>query len=129
MVLDIECCYSRNQSAGGGNPATLAKGIVAKDSTAAVRVSLHPITRILSRWLDRPIVSTSANLAGEVECYSLEEVRKSFLQCHPERSLKSEADGSIAFLDGGKLKKCPPSTIVKIVNGKIKVLRQGEIRL
>ncbi len=119
MVLNVAPCHSHEN----GNPAALAKGIVAKDGTVAVRVSSHPLARILSRWLGQPIVSTSANLAGEGECYSLEEVKKQF-GCHPERS-----EGSIVLLDGGRLKKQKPSTIVKIVNGKIKILRQGEIKI
>lgn len=104
-------------------PNGLAKGIVAKDGTVAIRVSGNKMARKLSRGLGRPLVSTSANLAGEVECYSLEEVKRHF-GCHSERS-----EESLVLLDGGKLKKQKPSTIVKIVNGKIKILRQGEIKI
>lgn len=97
-------------------PNQLSKGIVAKDGTVAIRVSSNKMARELSRELGAPLVSTSANLAGEDECYSINDAKKSF-------------SNSVMFLDGGRLKKQKPSTIVKIIDGKIKILRQGEIKL
>jgi len=94
----------------------LAKGTVAKDGTVAVRVSSNKTARELSLALGAPIVSTSANLAGEGECYSVDDAKKSFFD-------------SVVFLDVGRLKKQKPSTIVKIENSKIKILRQGEIKI
>lgn len=105
----------------------LAKGIVAKDETVAVRVSGNKMARELSRRLGQPIVSTSANLHGNGECYSLSEVRKHF-GCHSDPALDA-VEESLVMLDGGVLEKRKPSTIVKIVNGKIKILRQGEIKI
>lgn len=96
----------------------LAKGVMAKDKTVAIRVSGGKIARALSRRLGRPIISTSANLAGGGECYSVPEVKKQ-LGRQPE----------ILILDGGRLKKRKPSTIAKIKDGRVEVLRQGSIKI
>ncbi|MEK9182920.1 MAG: L-threonylcarbamoyladenylate synthase [Patescibacteria group bacterium] len=120
MILNVLSSHSHEAcpraASGNGNSAFLAKGIVAKDGTVAIRVSSNKMARELSRGLGAPLVSTSANLAGEGECYSVNNAKKSF-------------SDSVIFLDGGRLKKQKPSTIVKIENGKIKILRQGEIKL
>ncbi|MEK7508698.1 MAG: L-threonylcarbamoyladenylate synthase [Patescibacteria group bacterium] len=127
LVLGI-----RNQESG---IREVAKGVVGQDKTVAIRVSGSKIARDLSHQLGRPIISTSANLAGGEECYSLDEVRQSLRLCHSEPSVASPersegaSEESLLFIDGGRLKKIKPSTIVKIKNEKIEVLRQGAIEL
>ncbi len=46
--------------------------------SVAVRVSDHPLVVSLSRWLGRPIVSTSANTAGQEPARTLSEARGYF---------------------------------------------------
>ncbi|MBI2484711.1 threonylcarbamoyl-AMP synthase [Candidatus Uhrbacteria bacterium] len=89
----------------------LAKGVVAKDGTIAIRVSRHAVARALSRRLKVPIVSTSANRAGEPPVFS-------------PHDLSFSLD---AVVDAGKLRQRKPSTIVRIVEGKIVILRQGKL--
>ncbi|KKW36919.1 MAG: Sua5/YciO/YrdC/YwlC family protein [Candidatus Giovannonibacteria bacterium GW2011_GWA2_53_7] len=91
----------------------LARGIIAKDGTIAVRVSSDSTARALSRGLGRPIVSTSANKAGEPSLHDV-----------------SHLDFKVDFvLDVGRLPLRRPSTIVRIVEGDMTVLRQGGLRL
>ena len=46
--------------------------------TVAVRVSDHPVVASICRAFNRPIVSTSANFAGEPEIRSTEDLRRQF---------------------------------------------------
>ena len=92
--------------------------LVVQDNTIAVRVSSHPIAQALSHELNVPIVATSANLAGEPPCYDIESVKKQF---------SSQILQPDLYLDGGVLQVRQPSTIVKEENGRIVILRQGEI--
>ncbi|MEK7158727.1 MAG: L-threonylcarbamoyladenylate synthase [Patescibacteria group bacterium] len=84
----------------------------------AVRMSSHPIPPLLARALGRPIVSTSANVSGEKACYTLQEVRKQLAS--------RKMDG---WLDGGRLRRRPPSTIVDWMQGTPTITRQGTIRI
>lgn len=98
------------------------KRVVAKDKTVAIRVSSNKIAQNLSRRLGRPLVSTSANLSGKGECYSVSEV-KAMLKIE-EKRLK------IAIIDGGRLKKQKPSTIVMVKkDGEVEVIRQGSLKI
>jgi L-threonylcarbamoyladenylate synthase len=85
--------------------------------TCAVRVSTGSFIRAIAKKLGRPITATSANKAGGGNCYSVDEVLAQIKE--------SEVD---MIIDGGKLKKKKPSTIVKVIGKEIKVLRQGEIK-
>ncbi|PJA47339.1 threonylcarbamoyl-AMP synthase [Candidatus Uhrbacteria bacterium CG_4_9_14_3_um_filter_36_7] len=96
----------------------LAKEVVQKNRTIAMRVSSHPIARALSSGLGRPIVSTSANRQGQSNTYSIQSTLRQF------RPFKILPD---FFLDGGVLVRRKPSTIITQENEKIKVLRQGNI--
>ncbi|MCX6778795.1 MAG: L-threonylcarbamoyladenylate synthase [Candidatus Magasanikbacteria bacterium] len=99
----------------------LASGCVAKDGTAAVRVSGNEIARNLSQKLGKPIVATSANLSGQGESYSVEELKN---------SLVGIEKNNIYIIDGGVLSHHQPTTIVKITeDNQVKILRQGEIKI
>jgi len=105
-----------NPPAGGPRPTDrLAPGVVAKDGTIALRVSSHPVARALSRGLGRPIVATSANRAGDPPTYT---TRDAIEDLHGSPDL---------VLDAGRLPRRKSSTIIKIVNGRVQVLRQGSV--
>jgi L-threonylcarbamoyladenylate synthase len=93
-------------------------GIVAKDKTIAIRVSSNKIARELSHRLGRPLVSTSANLFGKGECYSVSEVEKQ-LGC----------GSGIIIVGGKKLKKQKSSTIVRVKKDGVEIIRQGKIKI
>lgn len=103
----------------GLRPWGLAEGVV-REGKVAIRVSSHPTARALSRELGVPIVATSANVAGETECYDVASVKKQFAT----RPLQPDY-----YLDEGLLEKRLPSTIVAERDGKLVVLRQGEIEI
>ncbi|MFH1610707.1 MAG: L-threonylcarbamoyladenylate synthase [Patescibacteria group bacterium] len=86
----------------------------------AVRVSSDKLARDLARSLNGLIISTSANVSGEPECYNIDTVVKQF------DNIEHKPD---VVLDFGKLKKQKPSTIILIKNKKINILRQGEVNM
>jgi L-threonylcarbamoyladenylate synthase len=72
----------------------------------------------LARLIDKvgPIVSTSANLEGEAPVRNIAEARKVF---------GNKLD---FYVDAGELDN-PPSTLALIDNGKLKVVRQGAVKI
>ncbi len=63
-----------------------------------------------------PLISTSANLSGRDPAKNIEEARAIF---------EDQVD---FYIDGGDL-QASSSTVISLVRGKIKVLRQGEVSL
>jgi len=96
----------------------LARGVIASDGTIAFRISSHPLVTNLSESLGRPLVSTSANIASEESPYDIESVLKMF-----ENSLYQPD----LIVDAGVLPHKSPSTIIRLDNENITVLRQGEV--
>jgi L-threonylcarbamoyladenylate synthase len=85
-----------------------------------VRMPDSVIARRLSRAVHEPIFSTSANISGAGECYSAKEIIRQF---------KNKKEKPDLIFDGGRLRRKKPSTIIKIVDDKIEVLRKGPVRL
>lgn len=88
------------------------------NQTVGLRWSSYMMTEDLSRAIKQPIVSTSANLSGQSDTYSLTEVELRF---------KNSIDQIDLMIDGGILPDVKPSTVVQVIDQKIEVLRQGEI--
>jgi len=86
----------------------------------AVRITTNNLMRNLAKKLGRPIVATSANIAGGENCYDID--------CMVKQIEKLE-DKVGVVLDAGVLQKNKPSTIVKVEGKKVKVVRQGEIKI
>jgi L-threonylcarbamoyladenylate synthase len=87
--------------------------------TVGIRISSHPVALELTKAFGRPIATTSANLHGETEVYSVEELTE-------QHGKDAEVD---LVLDSGKLAKTPPSTVIEIKDDHVTVLRQGKIKL
>ncbi len=96
----------------------LPKSLTAGLDKVGIRVSSNKLSQRLARGLGRPIISTSANLAGRKECYSIEEILKQF------KNKKIDL-----ILDAGRLPKRSVSTVVEVVDEKIEVLRTGKIKI
>ena len=96
----------------------LARGVISADNTLAVRVTHHPLLREICRALGRPIVSTSANLAGATPLYSPAQINNQF---------SSGAVQPDVMVDDGELPAVPNSTVISCIDNNIKVLRQGEL--
>lgn len=86
----------------------------------AVRVSSSAVVRKISARVGNPVTATSANKSGSKECYSAFCVEQSF------RNIEKAPD---IILDGGVLARVAPSTIIEVSGDKIKVLRQGQLRV
>jgi L-threonylcarbamoyladenylate synthase len=84
----------------------------------ALRISSHPLAQDLSRIVARPLISTSANIAGQPAVYT---VRDLIAQLANRSSVPD------LIIDAGELEKKPASTIIKISDSGVEVLREGSI--
>ena len=80
-----------------------------------MRISSHPVAQRLAELCEMPLSTTSANIHGQPETYSAQEVAD---QLQPD-----------LILDSGPLPKAEPSTVVKIEGEKVEILRQGAVHL
>ncbi len=95
-------------------PIGLAKNVVAKDNTVAIRIVKHDFCKKIIATLGKPIASTSANISNMPTPKSFEEIDKSIL----------EAVDYVVNLDRDKLMG-KPSRIIKILeDGSFQILRE-----
>jgi L-threonylcarbamoyladenylate synthase len=98
---------------------------LAQDGTIGLRIIDHPVMAELAGKTRVPLTATSANISGEEACYDPEHVRVSF----PNQDGTTYDLSLACILDGGKLKDGAISTIAKLENGKIVIVRQGSLKL
>lgn len=89
--------------------------------TLGIRVPNTPLVLAIIAALGKPITTTSANISGGASPYS----RFSWEKETP-RERQALVD---LFLDAGELPFSPPSTVVDVSGEKIKVIRQGAIKI
>jgi len=94
------------------------KALSAGTKTMGIRRPDNKVALDLATLLGKPITTTSANLSGQATCYSISEVQKQF------NNKKFQPD---YYLDGGKLKKLKPSTVVLVGEDYVRILREGPI--
>jgi L-threonylcarbamoyladenylate synthase len=94
----------------------LPASIVA-DGCVAVRVSPHPLAQALVVALGRPITATSANPAGAPPSRTASEVAAYF------------AAPICSILDGGATPGGRPSTLARVREERVEILRQGPVVL
>jgi tRNA threonylcarbamoyl adenosine modification protein (Sua5/YciO/YrdC/YwlC family) len=80
-----------------------------------VRISSQSIASQLITHLGRPLTATSANPSGKEPACTVDEAKRYF----------SETIG--IFIDGGPLQSKTGSTVVEVLNGKIRIIREGEV--
>ena len=95
------------------NPNGLARNAVNADNTIAIRIVRHEFCEQLIHQLDKPIISTSANISGEKSPVSFEDINKQVKDnvdfivdkkydtsiCKfPSKLIKINADNSIEYL-------------------------------
>ena len=85
--------------------------------TVAIRMPKHPVALKLIEESGCLIAAPSANISGKPSPVKIEDTIKDF---------KDKVD---AFIDGGICKESIPSTIVKVIDGKIEILRKGVISI
>jgi L-threonylcarbamoyladenylate synthase len=93
---------------------------VSADASVGIRVSSCVIACEISRVLNSPIVATSANVSGASGCYSAQEAYAQFTL--------SPVKPDFA-IDSGVLPNTPPTTIARVIDDKVEILRQGEIEI
>ncbi|MFC1727177.1 L-threonylcarbamoyladenylate synthase [Patescibacteria group bacterium] len=91
------------------------------DKTLGIRIIDHQLIKAVTQSVAFPITATSANLAGKGPHFSID----SFLKTLSVKK-KKEID---LIVDAGQLPRRPTSTLVRLVDDKIKVLRQGILNL
>ncbi len=96
----------------------LAGGVVAEDGTVAFRVTGHALCAEISEALNRPLVSTSANISSHKSPSDIKDVLETFANAEDKPDM---------VIDAGGLPHISPSTVIKIENGEVVVLRQGEL--
>lgn len=84
-------------------------------NTVGIRMSEEEITRKLIEYAGVPIAAPSANISGKPSGIDLQDIIKEF------------GDKVDYYIDGGKSKIGISSTIVKVENNTIKILREGSI--
>lgn len=94
--------------------------LVVRNGTIAIRVSGMKCVRLLSKFLKKPIVSTSANIAGASTPYSAKRIITEWSEAEIQPEM---------FLNAGKLPRRKTSTIVSLLARTPKILRQGSIHI
>ena len=96
---------------------TVSSLLTAGTGTIGIRHSPHPVALELIELLGAPITATSANLSGRPSAVSAQEVTKMF-------------GGQLDLvLDGGTSEGQLPSTVVRVVEGRCCVEREGVVDL
>lgn len=91
--------------------------VTAGNDTVAIRIPNHPLTRQLLELLPFPVAAPSANKFMSVSPTSASHVRQ-------------QLNGLVPYiLDGGESDNGIESTVVKVENDIIKVLRQGSVTI
>ncbi len=95
--------------------AALPPRLTAEGPTVAVRVPAHPIPRELARLLGRPITGTSANISGNSDPRTIEELR---------RQVGDRVD---YLIESGPAPAGTASTIVDLSADAPRLIREGVI--
>lgn len=100
------------------NSEVLEHELILNGEFVGVRLPEHNLMTGIAEGIGRPVFTTSANVHTKPTCYSLYELEKqmgdSFLDID-------------VIVDGGVLNFIPPSTIVKIDDNVIEIIRSGLI--
>jgi L-threonylcarbamoyladenylate synthase len=92
----------------------LSSLLTAGTQNIGVRLSSLELTRKIARTFGGPITGTSANISGNPPCKTAEDVLKQI----PEIDF---------IVDAGETKGDKPSTVIEVVENKIKLIREGAI--
>ena len=90
--------------------------LTANTNTVGIRMPNATITQKLIEYANVPIAAPSANISGKKSGTNMQDIMKDF------------EDNVDYFIDNGKSPIGDSSTVVKVINGNIHILRQGNIR-
>lgn len=89
--------------------------LTANGATVGIRMPENEVARKLVKYSGVPVAAPSANISGKPSGIEIEDIVKDF-------------EGKVEyFIDGGKSKLGIGSTIVRVIDGMPKILRQGSI--
>lgn len=88
--------------------------------TIGIRISSHPVASMLVIGFESPLTTTSANIHGQPNPYSAEDIQTQFADAPVKPDL---------ILDSGRLPQVPPSTIVDCTKEELTQRRAGDIKL
>jgi len=88
-----------------------------EDGTIGIRIPRYPLLQKLTKNLPFPVTATSANLSGKGPHHQIEAFLKTL-----SASKKLLLD---LIVDAGKLPSRSPSTVIRLVDNQIDILRQG----
>lgn len=91
----------------------MPKLLMTEKKEVGIRVPDHPVPTGLVRLIERPVINTSARIAGEEILTDPKEIEKRF-------------KGTIDLVIDGGIIIGEPSTVIKIIEDKIEVLREGK---
>ncbi len=91
----------------------MPKLLMTDKKEVGIRIPDHPIPVALVGLIDRPIINTSARVAGEEVLTDPRVIEKTF-----KRDISIIIDGGIVYSE--------PSTLIRIVDDTVEVLRQGK---
>lgn len=100
-------------------PNSPISALCGRNGEQSVRKSSHAVASELARRLGKPLVASSANVAGNDPAYNPQVIPELF-------AVDNAPD---AYLDAGVLPLAPASTTVRCVGNDIQVLRQGGVKL
>lgn len=86
--------------------------------TIGFRIPDSPVNLAIVESLGKPITTTSANVSGDQNSYTLSDL------LHQFEGKKYQPD---LILDGGDLQHNKPSTVVQVQGDQVIVLRQGDL--
>lgn len=88
--------------------------------TIGIRIPDNKVCKELVKACGRPLTSTSANISGKGACYTPECVERMFNDSEMQPDL---------LLDADELPEVPVSTVAQVVDDKIKIIRQGSVKV
>lgn len=108
------CIYEANEPVTVVYPEVkgIARNIVAADGSAAIRITSEAISRAICRRFGKPLVSTSANISGEPNPASFDEIASEIIESvdyvmavgrekwapKPSRIIKTDKTGNITVI-------------------------------
>ena len=91
--------------------------LTANTNTVGIRMPSGEIARKLIEYAGVPIATPSANISGKPSGTNIKDIQKDF-------------EGKVDyFIDNGESKLGIPSTIIRVINDEVHILRQGSISM
>lgn len=91
----------------------MPKLLMTEKKEVGIRVPNHPVPAALSALIDRPIINTTARMAGEEPIMD-------------PRAIEKQFKGRVDVVIDGEIFVSDPSTVIRIVDDDIEILRFGK---